>query len=100
MSGLSRGHATSSGSGSTAAVYNFGLSRKHHRAADEGDKGVSLSTGVTVEDQFIKWGKEVPQTQVVAHTPGALISTRAVSRNDRIASFISALLLPRVHNIG
>ena len=70
MSGLSRGHAVSTGSGALAAVYNFGVSGKHKRAVDKGDKGVSLSTGVTVEDQFVKWGKEVPHTKVVAHTPG------------------------------
>ncbi|KAI0760387.1 hypothetical protein C8Q74DRAFT_223807 [Fomes fomentarius] len=98
VSGLSRGHATSSGSGSTAAVYNFGLSRKHHRAADEGDKGVSLSTGVTVEDQFIKWGKEVPQTQVVAHTPGFTILDNVITVNGTL--FVVANDWTKVPKLG
>lgn len=75
VSGSTRGGAAPRGTGRYGLVYNFESSRKARRSAEKGDRGVSLSTGVTVKDQFVKWGKEVPQTTVVAHTPGAYQSS-------------------------
>ena len=51
--------------------YNFGKGKKVGRSDHHlEDRGVSLDTGVTVKDQFIRWGKEIPETKFVAHTPG------------------------------
>ena len=52
-------------------IYNFGPGERRRRNPERGGSGVGLDTGVTVKDQFVKWGKDVPQTKVVAHTPGA-----------------------------
>ncbi len=71
VAGSARSQSAPRGTGRYGLVYNFESGRKARRSTEKGDRGVSLSTGVTVKDQFVKWGKEVPQTSVVAHTPGA-----------------------------
>ena len=73
VSGAARGHAVSSGSGRYGMIYDFASGKKAGRKAEKGDHGVSLSSGVTAKEQFVRWGKDVPQTSVVAHTPGACI---------------------------
>ena len=70
MSGVPRGHPAHSGSGRDAMVYNFGRIKGKGKRGEHDHGGVSLSTGVTVKDQFVRWGKDVPQTKVLAHTPG------------------------------
>lgn len=69
VSGVPRGRPVRSGSGRDGMLYNFGRRGKRKRGEDD-HGGVSLSTGVTVKDQFVRWGKDVPQTRVLAHTPG------------------------------
>ncbi len=70
VSGVARGSAATSGLGRTGMIYNFGGVKKVSRSSHLEDRGVSLDTGVTVKEQFIKWGKDVPETAVVTHTPG------------------------------
>ncbi|KAH9941738.1 uncharacterized protein BXZ73DRAFT_74923 [Epithele typhae] len=84
VSGEGRGHPTSSGKGRYAMLYDFGGKQHHGRARDLGDRGVSLSTGVTVQDQFVRWGNEVPQTKFVAHTPGFSILENVVAVNGTL----------------
>ncbi|KAI0763049.1 hypothetical protein BD413DRAFT_616506 [Trametes elegans] len=81
VSGVARGSAAASGSGRTAVMYNFGGNRKVARSAQKEDRGVSLSTGVTVKDQFIKWGKDLPETTVVSHTPGYTVLDNVIAVN-------------------
>lgn len=40
------------------------------RSAMKVDVGVGLTNGVTVKDQFIRWGSGIPETIAVAHVPG------------------------------
>ena len=76
VSGVPRGRPTTSGSGRYGMIYDFGTNRRVGRASQHlEDGGVSLSAGVTVKDQFIKWGKEIPQTKFVAHTPGTSLGS-------------------------
>ncbi|KAH9899222.1 hypothetical protein C8Q73DRAFT_310806 [Cubamyces lactineus] len=84
VSGVARGSSAASGSGRNAVIYNFGGSRKVARSAQKEDRGVSLNTGVTVKDQFIKWGKDVPETSVVAHTPGYTVLDNVIAVNGTL----------------
>ncbi|KAI0716715.1 hypothetical protein C8Q76DRAFT_616255 [Earliella scabrosa] len=84
VSGPGRGHAASSGSGAAAMIYNFGPGERRRRNPERGNSGVGLDTGVTVKDQFVKWGKDVPQTKVVAHTPGFTILDNVISVNGTL----------------
>ncbi|KAI0631216.1 hypothetical protein C8Q77DRAFT_1219359 [Trametes polyzona] len=81
VSGVARGSASISGSGRTGMIYNFAANKRNARRAQLEDRGVSLSTGVTVKDQFVKWGKDVPETTVVAHTPGYSVLDNVVAVN-------------------
>ncbi|KAI0355991.1 hypothetical protein OH77DRAFT_1424283 [Trametes cingulata] len=98
VSGVARGSAAASGSGRTAMIYNFGGSRKVARSSRKEDRGVSLSTGVTVKDQFIKWGKDVPETGVVAHTPGYTVLDNVIAVNGTL--FVVANDWTKVPKLG
>ena len=77
VSGVPRGQPLTSGKGRYGMIYNFGNSRKVGRSLNRfEDRGVSLDAGVTVKDQFIRWGNEIPQTKFVAHTPGTSFDQR------------------------
>ncbi|KAI8976570.1 hypothetical protein BD414DRAFT_445988 [Trametes punicea] len=81
VSGVARDSSAASGTGRTAMIYNFGGNKKAKRGSRKEDRGVSLSTGVTVKDQFVKWGKDVPQTSVVAHAPGYTVLDNVITVN-------------------
>ncbi|KAI0370526.1 hypothetical protein BV20DRAFT_966417 [Pilatotrama ljubarskyi] len=98
VSGVARGSAAASGSGRTAVIYNFGGSKKVARNTRKEDRGVSLSTGVTVKDQFIKWGKDVPETSVVAHTPGYTVLDNVIAVNGTL--FVVANDWTKVPKLG
>ena len=80
VSGRPRGESISSGKGRYGMMYNFNGRKRSRSASQLEDRGVSLDTGVTVKDQFIKWGPEIPQTKFVAHTPGTFLHSAAVWR--------------------
>ncbi|TBU48064.1 hypothetical protein BD309DRAFT_950501 [Dichomitus squalens] len=89
VSGVPRGQAARSGSGRHAMIYNFGKSLKGKRTrgkrdGEEDHGGVSLSTGVTVKDQFVRWGRDVPQTRVLAHAPGYTVLENVVAVNGTL----------------
>ncbi|RPD75648.1 hypothetical protein L226DRAFT_534559 [Lentinus tigrinus ALCF2SS1-7] len=98
VSGSARSGSAPRGIGRYGLIYNFENSRKARRSAEKGDRGVSLSTGVTVKDQFVKWGKEVPQTTVVAHTPGFTILDNVVCVNGTM--FVVANDWEKVPKLG
>ncbi|KAI9065293.1 hypothetical protein FKP32DRAFT_1590774 [Trametes sanguinea] len=97
VSGVARG-APASGSGRTAMIYNFGWKKKARRSAQKEDRGVSLSAGVTVKDQFVKWGKEVPETSVVAHAPGYTVLDNVIAVNGTL--FVVASDWTKVPKLG
>ncbi|KAL1949057.1 hypothetical protein VTO73DRAFT_10863 [Trametes versicolor] len=84
VSGVARGSAATSGLGRTGMIYNFGGVKKVSRSSHLEDRGVSLDTGVTVKDQFIKWGKDVPETAVVTHTPGYTVLDNVIAVNGTL----------------
>ncbi|TFK83076.1 hypothetical protein K466DRAFT_555640 [Polyporus arcularius HHB13444] len=98
VAGSARSQSAPRGTGRYGLVYNFESGRKARRSAEKGDRGVSLSTGVTVKDQFVKWGKEVPQTSVVAHTPGFTILENVVCVNGTL--FVVANDWEKVPKLG
>ncbi|KAI0703699.1 hypothetical protein C8T65DRAFT_256594 [Cerioporus squamosus] len=98
VSGSARSQSAPRGTGRYGLIYNFESGRKVRRSAEKGDRGVSLSTGVTVKDQFVKWGKEVPQTTVVAHTPGFTILDNVVCVNGTL--FVVANDWEKVPKLG
>ncbi|OBZ67356.1 hypothetical protein A0H81_12672 [Grifola frondosa] len=64
-----------------AAVYNFGSGKKVSRSSRKQDRGISLDTGVTVKDQFLKWEDGAPETKVLAHTPGYTVLDNVILCN-------------------
>ncbi|KAI0642757.1 hypothetical protein C8Q79DRAFT_917243 [Trametes meyenii] len=98
VSGVARGSAAASGSGRTGMIYNFAGNKKVSRSTQKGDRGVSLDTGVTVKDQFIKWGKDLPETKVVVHTPGYSILDNVIAVNGTF--FVVANDWTKVPKIG
>ncbi|KAL7277254.1 hypothetical protein ACG7TL_009107 [Trametes sanguinea] len=97
VSGVARG-ASASGSGRTGMIYNFGWNKKARRSAQKEDRGLSLSAGVTVKDQFVKWGKEVPETSVVAHAPGYTVLDNVIAVNGTL--FVVANDWTKVPKLG
>ncbi|KAI0828641.1 hypothetical protein BC628DRAFT_83933 [Trametes gibbosa] len=84
VSGVARGSSSTSGLGRTGMIYNFGGTKKVSRSSQLEDKGVSINAGVTVKDQFVKWAKDVPETSVVAHTPGYTILDNVIAVNGTL----------------
>ncbi|KAH9852238.1 hypothetical protein C2E23DRAFT_885752 [Lenzites betulinus] len=84
VSGVARGSSSSSGSGRTGMTYNFGGLKRASRSSQLEDRGVSLDVGVTVKDQFVKWGKDVPETSVVAHAPGYTVLDNVIAVNGTL----------------
>ncbi len=53
-------------------IYNPTGGRGISRSATREAVGVGVTKGVTVKEQFLRWGSEVPETVALAHVPGTL----------------------------
>ncbi|EMD35587.1 hypothetical protein CERSUDRAFT_116315 [Gelatoporia subvermispora B] len=78
VAGVERGQVGISSVG--AAIYNVG-SRSASRSAGKEDKGVSLKSGVTPKEQFLRWEEGPPETKAVVHVPGYTILDNLVVAN-------------------
>ncbi|KAI0754406.1 hypothetical protein C8Q80DRAFT_1138876 [Daedaleopsis nitida] len=92
------GHARSmsSVSGGSAMAYNFGMLRRRKRRIEKGEREVGLSR--SMKEQFIKWGKKVPHTKIVAHTPGFTILENVITVNGTL--FVVANDWTKVPKLG
>ncbi|GJE94842.1 hypothetical protein PsYK624_110180 [Phanerochaete sordida] len=82
IAGVERGEVGIIGAGtSQRTIYNVGADRKAGRAAVRLDPGVGLAQGVTVNEQFTRWEREVPRTSAVAHVPGFTILDNVIILN-------------------
>ncbi|KAI0918760.1 hypothetical protein AcV7_006903 [Taiwanofungus camphoratus] len=67
-----------------AAIYNVGYSKTVGRSAGREDRGIGLTTGATVQQQFLRWGSEMPTAKVVAHVPGYTILDNVLVANGTL----------------
>ncbi|KAL6302988.1 hypothetical protein BKA93DRAFT_364114 [Sparassis latifolia] len=64
-----------------AAIYGGASGRKASRSAGKEDWGVGVNKGVSVHEQFVRWGPDVPVTKALAHVPGYTILDNVLIAN-------------------
>lgn len=73
IAGVERGEVGIVGAGTTQrTIYNVDK-KKAARSATKEYPGIGITKGVTVNEQFTRWEKDIPRTSAVAHVPGYTI---------------------------